>query len=168
MILLAAISFLILASAAVAITRRNLIHAALWLVVSWFGVALFFLWAGAQFIGFVQVLVYVGAVSMIMLFAMLLTRQGRVPVEMLTLKAEKRIASGVLLVSAVFGVIAGCILGTDFPVTEASAASSVTLVRIGESLMNDHAVALLAMGALLTVALIGAVYIASSGEEDAS
>jgi NADH:ubiquinone oxidoreductase subunit 6 (subunit J) len=168
MILLAVITFLILASAAVAITRRNLIHAALWLVVSWFGVALFYLWAGAQFIGFVQVIVYVGAVSMIMLFAMLLTRQGRVPVEMLTLKAEKRIASGVLLVSAIFGVIAGCILTSEFSGTEASAASSVTLVRIGESMMNDHAVALLAMGALLTLALIGAVYIASSGEEDAS
>ena len=168
MILLAAITFLILASAAVAITRRNLIHAALWLVVSWFGVALFYLWAGAQFIGFVQVLVYVGAVSMIMLFAMLLTRQGRVPVEMLTLKAEKRIASGVLLVSAIFGVIAGSILGTNLPASDASAASSVTLVRMGESMMNDHAVALLVAGALLTIALIGAVYIASSGEEDAS
>jgi NADH:ubiquinone oxidoreductase subunit 6 (subunit J) len=168
MILLAAIAFLILASAAVAITRRNLIHAALWLVVSWFGVALFYLWAGAQFIGFVQVVVYVGAVSMIMLFAMLLTRQGRVPVEMRTLRTEKRFASGFILVCAVFGVIVGCILTVDFPGAEASVASSVTLVRIGESMMNDHAVALLAMGALLTLALIGAVYIASSGEEDAS
>lgn len=168
MTLLAAIAFLILASAAVAVTRRNLIHAALWLVISWFGVALFFLWAGAQFIGFVQVLVYVGAVSMVVLFAMLLTRQGRVPVEMLTLHSEKRIASGVLLVSAVFGVIAGCILGTDLPAARVSAASSVTIARLGENLMNDHAVALLAIGALLTVALIGAVYIASGEKEDAS
>jgi NADH:ubiquinone oxidoreductase subunit 6 (subunit J) len=168
MILLAAIAFLILASAAVAVTRRNLIHAALWLVVSWFGVALFFLWAGAQFIGFVQVLVYVGAVSMIMLFAMLLTRQGRVPVEMLTLRAEKRIASGVLIVATVFGVIAGSILGTDLPGEGTSGATLVTLDRIGFSLMNDHAVALLTIGALLTVALIGAVYIASEDREDAS
>lgn len=166
MILLAAIAFLILASAAVAITRTNLIHAALWLVVTWFGIALFFLWAGAQFLGLAQVLVYVGAVSMIVLFAMLLTRQGRHFAKAVSAGLERRIISGVLIVFTVFGILSGCILGTSLPDLGHTAAPAVPVAALGHSLMNQHAIALLAVGALLTVALIGAVFIAASDKED--
>src|SRR6185369_4791951 len=71
------IAGLTLASAAVAMSLRNLIHSALLLVASWAGIAAFYLWAGAEFVAFAQVLVYVGAVSMIVLFAVLLTRRSR-------------------------------------------------------------------------------------------
>src|SRR3954471_20998387 len=74
---LIAIALGTLGSAAVAMTRRNLIHSALLLVASWAGIAAFYLWAGAEFVAFAQVLVYVGAVSMIVLFAVLLTRRSR-------------------------------------------------------------------------------------------
>ena len=164
MILLAAIAFLALASAAMAVTRRNLIHAALWFVVTWFGVAMFFLWAGAQFIGLAQVLVYVGAVSMIVLFAMLLTRQGLPGEPKVTPSFAKRFTAGFLIVSAVFGLLAGSILGTSIP--ESPGAPSVSIAQLGKSLMGQNVIALLAIGGLLTVALIGAVYIASSGSED--
>src|SRR2546421_11947420 len=66
-----------LASAAIALSLRNLIHSALLLIASWAGIAAFYLWAGAEFVAFAQVLVYVGAVSMIVLFAVLLTRRSR-------------------------------------------------------------------------------------------
>lgn len=66
-----------LANAAVALSLRNLIHSALLLIASWFGIAAFYLWAGAEFVAFAQVLVYVGAVSMVVLFAVLLTRRSR-------------------------------------------------------------------------------------------
>ena len=58
-------------------TLRNLIHSALLLIASWAGIAAFYLWAGAEFVAFAQVLVYVGAVSMVVLFAVLLTRRSR-------------------------------------------------------------------------------------------
>ena len=51
------------------------------LPVSWAGVAAFFLWAGAEFVAFAQVLVYLGAISMVVLFAVLLTRRSREDVE---------------------------------------------------------------------------------------
>src|SRR2546421_2387882 len=66
-----------LASAAIAMSLRNLIHSALLLIASWGGIAAFYLWAGAEFVAFAQVLIYVGAVSMVVLFAVLLTRQSR-------------------------------------------------------------------------------------------
>src|SRR5476651_86745 len=71
------IAFLTLGAAAVAMALRNLIHSALLLIASWAGVAAFYLWAGAEFVAFAQVIVYIGAVSMIVLFAVLLTRRSR-------------------------------------------------------------------------------------------
>src|SRR4051794_21166843 len=64
-------------TAAIAMALRNLIHSALLLIASWAGIAAFYLWSDAQFVAFAQVLVYVGAVSMIVLFAVLLTRRSR-------------------------------------------------------------------------------------------
>ncbi|MFM7752757.1 MAG: NADH-quinone oxidoreductase subunit J, partial [Opitutaceae bacterium] len=55
------IAFFTVATAAVAMALRNLIRSALLLVASWAGIAAFYLWAGAEFVAFAQVLVYVGA-----------------------------------------------------------------------------------------------------------
>src|SRR5579862_3328624 len=71
----ALIALLLLASAATAMALRNIIHSALLLVVSWFALALFYLWAGAEFAAFAQVLIYAGAISMVVLFAVLLTQR---------------------------------------------------------------------------------------------
>src|SRR5436190_18964967 len=71
------IALLTLATAAIAMVLRNLIHSALLLIASWAGIAAFYLWAGAEFVAFAQVLVYVGAISMVVLFAVLLTRRSR-------------------------------------------------------------------------------------------
>src|SRR5829696_6913724 len=64
-------------TAAVAMLLRNLIHSALLLIGSWAGIAAFYLWAGPEFLAFAQVLIYVGAISMVVLFAVLLTRHSR-------------------------------------------------------------------------------------------
>ncbi|MEI7799659.1 MAG: NADH-quinone oxidoreductase subunit J, partial [Opitutaceae bacterium] len=72
------IAIIMLGSAAAAMLLRNLIHSALLLILSWASVAAFYLWAGAEFAAFAQILVYVGAISMVVLFAVLLTRQNQV------------------------------------------------------------------------------------------
>src|SRR5204863_1762230 len=76
------IALLTLGSAAIAMSLRNLIHSALLLIASWAGIAAFYLWADAEFVAFAQVLVYVGAVSMVVLFAVLLTRRSRMDAAM--------------------------------------------------------------------------------------
>jgi NADH:ubiquinone oxidoreductase subunit 6 (subunit J) len=60
---LIAIAAVTLATAAIAMMLRNIIHSALLLIGSWAGIAAFYLWAGAEFVGFAQLMVYVGAVS---------------------------------------------------------------------------------------------------------
>jgi NADH-quinone oxidoreductase subunit J len=69
------LSGLILFAALMVVTVKNIIHAALWLISSFAGVAALYFLLEAPFIGVVQILVYTGAVSILVLFAIMLTRQ---------------------------------------------------------------------------------------------
>jgi NADH:ubiquinone oxidoreductase subunit 6 (subunit J) len=157
------IAFLLLASAATAMALRNIIHSALLLVVSWFALALFYLWAGAEFAAFAQVLIYAGAISMVVLFAVLLTQRT---LGDLTLAPEsrRRALAAVLAGAAVAGAIAYAILNSSLAVTS-TPVPTVTVRELGELLMGPQAAALLVVGAILTVALVGAVVIAAQPEK---
>jgi NADH:ubiquinone oxidoreductase subunit 6 (subunit J) len=158
------IALLTLATAAVAMSLRNLIHSALLLIASWFGIAAFYLWAGAEFVAFAQVLVYVGAVSMVVLFAVLLTRRSRADT-IVSPDSLSRAISAVITGVAVLGVLATAILGTRL--TPSTAAAPTATVRdIGMQLMGTHAAALLIIGILLTVALLGAVVLAAQDPDE--
>ncbi|MBX3002415.1 MAG: NADH-quinone oxidoreductase subunit J [Anaerolineales bacterium] len=65
---------LILWAAFMMVTRQNLVHAAFYLILALFGVAIVFVLLDAGFLAVVQVLVYIGAISIIMIFAVMLTR----------------------------------------------------------------------------------------------
>src|ERR1051325_9530743 len=67
---------LTVSSAVAAMTLRNLVHCALALAITFAGLAALYLQLSAQFVGFAQVLVYVGAVAILIVFAILLTRSG--------------------------------------------------------------------------------------------
>src|SRR2546430_1503747 len=69
------IAVITLAGALAAATLRKLIHAALSLVIAFVGVAASFFMLGAEFVGLVQVFVYVGAVAVLIVFTILLTRR---------------------------------------------------------------------------------------------
>ncbi len=154
------IACVMLGSAAVAVTLRNLIHSALLLVFTWASIGAFYLWAGAQFIAFAQILIYVGAVSMIVLFAMLLTRQGQGTELPIGSASIMRALSALLAGGGVAGVLIGAILGSPLDVAT-SAPAAISVKQLGEQLMGPHAAALLVVGIILTVALIGAVLLAA-------
>jgi NADH:ubiquinone oxidoreductase subunit 6 (subunit J) len=160
MIALLIIACLILGAAGAALLLRNLIHSALLLVGAWAGIAAFYLWAGAEFVAFAQVLVYVGAVSMVVLFAVLLTRQGatRAPVEYDSLK---RAVLALIVAGGVAGILFGAVLGSPLDVTVAPPPATLDVKQLGVRLMGPHAPALLIVGLILTVALLGAVVIAA-------
>lgn len=66
---------LIVASAVMVVTTRNLVHAALWLIAALFGVAIIFVLLEAGFLAVVQVVVYIGAIAIMFIFAVMLTRK---------------------------------------------------------------------------------------------
>lgn len=161
---LALIALVILVPAAVAMTLRNLIHSALLLILSWFGIAAFYLWAGAEFVAFAQVLVYIGAISMVVLFAVLLTRRSRADLSVAP-DSIGRLVSALLVGGSVCGVLFGAVRSTRLDVSP-SPTPVVTVQQLGTQLMGPHTAALLVIGVLLTVALLGAVVIAATDRPD--
>lgn len=63
-----------LGAALMVVTTRNLVHAALWLVLTLFGVAVMFVLLNAGFLAVAQVVIYIGAIAILMIFAIMLTR----------------------------------------------------------------------------------------------
>jgi NADH-quinone oxidoreductase subunit J len=155
------LAILTVSGAMAAMTARRLVHGALCLAGAFAGLALLYLGLGAQFVGFVQVLVYVGAVAILIVFAILLTRSSESPDAARWSRAPwLGVGVGIL----VFGALAVAILSSGVTQSPPWAAQSVmtdaTVLNIGRSLMTDHVAALEAIGLLLTVALIGGVMIA--------
>ncbi len=99
------IAILTLAGALAAATLPKLIHAALCLVVAFVGVAAFFFLLGAEFVGLVQIFVYVGAVAVLIVFTILLTRHE-------SEKVGPFNWGGVVIALAVFGGLIWAILQT--------------------------------------------------------
>lgn len=157
---LAIIAFVMLASAALAMTLRNLIHSALLLVLAWAGIAAFYLWAGAEFVAFAQVLVYVGAVSMVVLFAVLLTRQR--PSDVVLVDQPSLVRAGLAVMSAGMAgsVLINSVLASRLP-SRSGPAPELPVKELGALLMGPYAAALLVVGVILTVALVGAVILAA-------
>lgn len=159
------IALFILGSAAVAMALRKLIHSALLFAVSWTGIAAFYLWAGAEFVGFAQLLIYVGAISMVVLFAVILTRPADAP-EQLRYSSFSRFITGLVAGGGVLGLLLGAILGMPLEVQTARTAPTLTVKELGGQLMGPHTVSLFVVGVLLTVALLGAVLLAADRHSD--
>lgn len=95
-VLFGAVGLIVAASAVLAVTTNQLVHAALWLVVTLGTLAGCYLVLGAELVALVQLLIYVGAVVVLVLFALMLTRApiGRSPEH--SSSAAQRIAAAVL------------------------------------------------------------------------
>ena len=98
-IVFAVIGVIASASAILAVTTRNLVHAALWLVVCLGTIAGCYVVLGAELVALVQVLIYVGAVVVLVLFALMLTRSPIGPNRELASPWWQRILAAVLAVS---------------------------------------------------------------------
>jgi NADH-quinone oxidoreductase subunit J len=69
------VAALVLGSAVMVVTTRNLVHSALWLVAALFGVAMVFVLLSAGFLAVAQVVIYIGAIAILFIFAVMLTRR---------------------------------------------------------------------------------------------
>jgi len=152
------ISFLLLAAitiigTAAAMTLKNLVHCVLALSLGLVGLAALYLHLGAQFVGFTQILVYVGAVAILAAFAIMMTRSAN---PTLSNASSSFRASGALIAVLVFAVLAWATLsGTSTqPMLAASLDSSVG--EVGAVLMHRFVLPLEVIGLLLTAALVGA------------
>jgi NADH-quinone oxidoreductase subunit J len=159
----AILAVMTLASAVAAMSLRNLVHCVLALTVTFAGLAAFYLQLDAQFVGFAQVLVYIGAVSILVVFAVLLTRSGEPPRQSI-FSATWVVGIGIAV--TVFGLLGGLILSSRALTSETRPPPEITVHEIGDQLMNKFILPLEVIGLLLTAALIGAVIIAMREKEN--
>ena len=142
---------------------RNLVHSVLALTVSFAGLAAVYLQLGAQFIGFAQILVYIGAVAILIVFAILLTRDTGTFSQSILTGFWK--GSGLVAI-AVFGVLVWAIHHSAVSQRAVLPLPETSMQQIGNALMLRFALPLEVVGLLLTVALVGAVTIAMQEKKE--
>ena len=148
----------VVASLAV-ITLRNIFHAALFLVVSFLAMAGLFVTLSADFVAVVQVLIYAGAISILLIFALLLTRdfqQGN--------SSNRLQAPGIFLGVLVFVTMTMVFLRTSWAPTIAPLSSvpllGPTTAPLAEALFNKYVLPFEIASVLLLAAIIGALVLA--------
>jgi NADH-quinone oxidoreductase subunit J len=155
------VAFFTLGSGLMVVTTRNLVHAALWLIATLFGVAVIFALLNASFLAVVQVVVYIGAIAILFIFAVMLTRkemrdQGP--------QLNKNWWFGALLSIITFGGLFGLFQGwSGLSKTAADIPSGFDAVEVlGNALVSPNAYVLPfeVASVLLVAALVGAVYVA--------
>jgi NADH-quinone oxidoreductase subunit J len=151
----------ILASAVMVVSSRNLVHAALWLVSALFGVAVLYALLNAGFLAVVQVVIYIGAIAILFIFAVMLTRR-----EMRDTGPglnKNWWVSAVMSILTFGGLVYLLSSWSGFSQTSADLPSGFDAVSaLGEALISPDAFVLPfeVASVLLVAALVGAVYIA--------
>jgi len=157
-ILVAAVT---LGAALMVVTSRNLVHSALWLILSLFGIAVFFVILSAGFLAVAQVVIYIGAIAILMIFAIMLTRRVAVDTGP---QINANWPWALLVAAAVFGGLAWMLsISPPFSqVMPAWSARTDPVVLLGQALVSPNAYVLpfeLA-SVLLLAALVGAIIVA--------
>lgn len=153
------IAGMITAGALGSVLLRNIVHAALSLVAALLGIAGIYLLLGSEFLALVQILIYGGGVTILLLFGLMLTRAVDDPI--IADGAQKPFALGI---SVLIGAISvGAVLDAGW--TNA-VVSNVSIRQVGERLFRDYGLPFEIASLVLLVALIGAVAIARSDAED--
>jgi len=159
----------ILASAVLVVTARNLVHAALWLIATLFGMAILFVLLQAGFLAAVQVVVYIGAIAILIIFAIMLTRRVMQDTGPQT-KTNSQWWLGGLLAAALLAAIAYTLFRVDqqgaFPLANVPIPDS-SLAELGKALVSPdfYMIPLVVIGVLLAVGMVGSIAIARDERE---
>jgi NADH:ubiquinone oxidoreductase subunit 6 (subunit J) len=150
-----------LVSGLMVVTTQNLVHAALWLVATLFGVAVVFAILNAGFIAVVQVVVYIGAIAILFIFAVMLTRKDMRDSGQ---QLNRGWWSGALVAALTFGGLVTLFQNwSGISKTAAAIPSGFDAVgQLGDQLTSPNAYVLPfeVASVLLLAAMVGAVYVA--------
>ena len=153
---------IILATTGLAITRRNLVHAVVYLVFSFFGSAMMFYLFGAPLLAVLEVIIYAGAIMILFLFIIMMVK---------TETAEERLFSiqqwlPIVLVAVVYLVIGAAIVSSA---PGSQVVLEVALAKpkaFGQYLFQRHWLVIEIVSLLLLIALVGALYLGRKEPEE--
>ena len=162
-------AFLILAivtmvAAYAAMTLRGLVHCALALAVAFAGIGTLYLSLGAQFLGLAQLLVYVGAIAVLIVFVILLTRGGDSDASPLIPTGLP--ITGIVVATTMLALLAWAVFHSFAIHSLGPPATPATVRELGTVLMAEYVLPLEVIGLMLTAALLGAVVVAMKEKQD--
>jgi NADH-quinone oxidoreductase subunit J len=171
-ILFYALAALLLLSAGLVVTVRNIFHAALWLALGLFAVAALYVMLGAYFLAAIQVLIYIGAVVVLAIFVINLTRTVTgAPVTL----ARRWVIPAALVSALTACLIVVALLKSRIPAGADAAAARMapaaseqvdTAAVLGRHLLGDFVIPFELVSVLLLSALIAAIVIVGKDRED--
>jgi len=156
-------ALIVLAGGLGVVTSRNPVHAALSLIATLFGIAVLFLNLGAQLLAVVQVIVYTGAIVVLILFVMMLLGVDREEdLDTEPLVGQRLLAGliGLLFLGAILAIIItgkDAIVTGSHSVTSAISLTASNISQIGTALFTTYVFPLEVTAGLLTIAVVGAV-----------
>ncbi|GAP63955.1 hypothetical protein ARMA_2378 [Ardenticatena maritima] len=152
-------SLLMLGSALAMVTARSMFVAALWMIGTFAGVAVLFILLNAGFLGIVQILIYIGAIAVLILFAIMLTP------DVMGLKPGPRYTGQWPLAAVMASTLAAVIVlllvraGSDWRIADHAPDVANFAVQLGEAFMTHYLLPFEVASGVLLVALIGALVI---------
>lgn len=156
---------LMVLSTLVTLFTKNVLYAAFSLIATFFGVAVLYLFAGADFVAITQILVYIGGILVLIIFGIMLTH--RISGQPVVTQVHNQIL-GILIGLGLFGVLAYGILQANLEqlpwietaTTSGNIIQESTIQALGVLLMSRYIFPFELAALLLLVALIGAAFIA--------
>lgn len=149
-------SFMIIGSAILVVISRDIFHSALFLILCLFAVAGVYVLLGADFLAAVQVLLYVGAISILLIFAIMLTAK----VSGIGIKQQNNQVPIALITTLFFIAVALYGLGKTIWNIKKDAVPDNTVMALGKLLLTTYAIPFEIVSVVLLAALIGAIVIA--------
>lgn len=153
-----AIAAMTLVGAFVAVWLKNVFYNALGLILALFGVAALFIFLDAEFLAVIEVIIYIGAISIAIIFAIMLSRPWATQH---THREPAKLSRALISAGLLFAGLFGLLRRTDWPL---AANGDLSIQAIGRSLLGTYALPFEAVSVVLLVAIIGALVISSSKE----
>jgi len=150
----------LLGSALFVVLGRNIIHSGLWLVVGFLMLAGLYALLGAPLLAGAQVLVYIGAISVLILFAIMLTQSKAGPARLVFHHQAWAAALAALGLGLLLVIVVGA---TAWPLADGSAQPQ-TSANVASALFDDFVLPLEIVGVLLLAAVIGGVFLAKKDD----
>lgn len=143
------------------VTLRNIIHSAVAMMICFGSLAGMYALLGAPIVAAAQVLIYLGAISVLILFAIMLTQAGDAN---LPEPFHRQVPIAAVVALAIVGMVSWAVVQTDWGL--AAEAVGAAVADIATTLFTDFALPFEIISMLILVAIIGAIYLARRPEED--
>jgi NADH:ubiquinone oxidoreductase subunit 6 (subunit J) len=143
------------------VTLRNIIHSAIAMMVCFGSLAAMYLLLGAAVVAAAQVLIYLGAISVLIIFAIMLTQAGDAN---LPAPFHRQLPFALVIALAIGGLVGWAIFQTDWAL--AGEATVAAVDALAETLFSEYALPFEIIGFLLLAAIVGALFLARRPEED--